>query len=250
MKTNVRIFPTPMQLAEDFALELTQLIHKASDAGEILYIMLPGGNSPKLLFRFLAKQTQGNSTWDHVHLFWCDERCVSPGSPESNYGMTRQLLLDQINIPEANIHRIHGEEDPEKEAIRYAAELRTVPFSRQGFPGFDLILLGIGEDGHTASIFPDRMDLLRSANLCEVSTHPVTHQKRITVTGEVMNNAAHIVFLVTGRNKANVIADIFRHAAESGKYPASKIHPVHGRLTWLLDRDAATLLTENDLQPY
>jgi len=136
-----------------------------------------------------------------------------------------------------------GENEPWMEAERYSSEiLENVPL-RLGVPRFDIIYLGLGEDGHTASIFPGNLDLFDSSRICEVAVHPATGQKRITLTGTVINNAARVIFAVSGRNKAEIVAEILENPS-SGNYPASVVKPLSGRLTWHLDLEAASLLTQ------
>jgi len=240
----VKVYPTNDDLAKDFASEVIQKFDDASQLGKPFYLMLSGGNTPKLLFEYMAKFSRDKKCWDHVHLYWGDERCVPPEHPDSNFGMAKQTLLDHINIPAKNIHRIHGEDDPEKEAMRYAAELAAVPAFENGSPVFDLIMLGMGDDGHTVSIFPVNLFLMKSQKLCEVSSHPKTGQKRITVTGGVINQANKVVFLVTGKNKAVILAEILGKTNSYLNYPASHVHPEKGELNWLLDKDAAFFLDE------
>jgi 6-phosphogluconolactonase len=247
MKTHLKIYLTDEQLAEDFALEIIQKIKNTSKSGRNFYLMLPGGNTPKILFEVLARQSGKISIWNDVQIYWGDERCVPPDHPDSNFGLAKSILLNSVSIPIENIHRIRGEESPEREAVRYAREISMVPLSVHGNPVFDLIINGIGEDGHTTSIFPNNMQLLRSFKLCEVSEHPLTHQKRITITGRVISSASSLAFLVTGKQKAKVIADIFRKTADSVNYPATYARPESGELIWLLDQDAASLLTQDDI---
>lgn len=235
MTTEVKIYPSISELAEEFAGEIIEKINEQAKAGEAFYVMLSGGSTPKLLFGFLAKLSSKVESWAHVHFYWGDERCVPPDDPESNYMMAKEGLLDKIHIPEANIHRIFGENDPEKEAIRYAAEISMIP-------NFDLIMLGMGDDGHTVSIFPNNLGLLNSSKLCEIGIHPKTGQKRITITGKVINAAKVVAFLVTGKNKAGIIAEIFSKTGLYLTYPASYIHPQKGELKWLLDEEAASLI--------
>jgi 6-phosphogluconolactonase len=178
--------------------------------------------------------------WERIHLFWGDERCVPPDQEESNYGMTQKYLLNFIDIPEKNIHRVKGEYNPEKEAERYSKDIVKGVSSENGLPGFDLIMLGLGEDGHTASIFPDQMHLLNSDKVCEVSTHTSTGQKRITLTGNVINNSKRIIFLVTGKSKAEILKKIINEKKKI--YPAEFIEPVNGNLDFFIDSDAAELL--------
>ena len=174
-----------------------------------------------------------------MHFFWGDERCVPPDHSESNYKMTSDHLLTKIEIPDKNIHRVKGEIEPQSEADRYAAEIKNLVAVEGDLPKFDLVMLGMGEDGHTASIFPHQMHLLQSENICEVATHPESGQKRITLTGKVINNAAQVVFLVTGKSKAEKMFEILEQQGRWKDYPATYIQPHNGSLTWFLDRTAA-----------
>jgi 6-phosphogluconolactonase len=234
-----RVFPTPQELAEAFAAELINQISEASAKSLSFTLALSGGSTPKLLFTVLAEKFAKSVDWNQVHLFWVDERCVPPDDPESNYGMTNMILLKKIDIPDSNIHRIKGEANPETEAIRYAEEISRYTRSLNGNPVFDHIILGMGEDGHTASIFPGNQELMFSEKLCEVSFHPVSGQKRITITGKVINNPDHITFLVTGSSKAPVIEHIF---IKNTILPAFLIVPAHGEIKWLLDKKAAEFI--------
>jgi 6-phosphogluconolactonase len=233
-----KIFSTPRDLAEAFALDLIEMIRESGIQKSVFTIALSGGNTPMLLFSVLAEKYCKSVDWSLVHFFWGDERCVPPDDPESNYGAANQVFLSRIGIPEKNIHRIRGEEDPEKEAVRYCKEVASFTRSGNNLPVFDLIILGIGEDGHIASIFPRNMRLLESGMICEVAVHPVTGQKRITITGKVINNSDSVIFLVTGQNKAQIIDSIFRKRADSVNFPASFVIPLHGKVIWLLDEQA------------
>ncbi|HAM10902.1 MAG: 6-phosphogluconolactonase [Bacteroidetes bacterium GWE2_41_25] len=244
MDPSVRIFRTPYELAEKFAEEMVQMIKDAADKKVPVSVALSGGSTPELLFSVLGDHFSKSAPWDFVNFFWGDERCVPPVSPESNFGMTFRSLFKKIKIPQRNIHRIYGEHDPSHEAIRYSDLLsRSIPV-RDGFPVFDLVLLGLGEDGHTASIFPDRTELFHSDKICEVSLHPVSRQKRITITGRVINNAERVRFLVTGSNKAEVIKRIIGREKSAVNLPASLVVSSVGNLGWLLDSNAGSLLKD------
>jgi 6-phosphogluconolactonase len=238
----IKIFPTPFELAERFAEELVNMIKEATKSKKNFSVALSGGSTPELLFSVLGDHFSNSVSWEFVHFFWGDERCVSPEDPESNYGMTRRKLLGKIDIPSANIHRIKGEENPEKEASRYSVEISDCTAKRNGMPVFDLIILGLGEDGHYASIFPGNNELLNSVKICEVAVHPVTLQKRITLTGRVINNADFVTFLVTGKYKADIVAKVINKSISSIDFPSSAVVPEYGLLTWFLDKDAASLL--------
>ena len=242
MEKNIKIFATPFELAWNFAEEIVDTINESTKNNKTFTIALSGGSTPETLFTILGKKFEGKVPWQFVHIFWVDERCVSPDDKESNFGMANKRLLSKIKIPSVNIHRIRGEDDPEKEAIRYSAEISAFTVERDGLPLFDLIILGMGEDGHTASIFPGHTELFDSEKICEVAIHPVTKQKRITITGRVINNAENISFLVTGERKAGVIEKLFKKRSTNQDYPASHVNPVHGRLNWFFDKDAGRFL--------
>jgi 6-phosphogluconolactonase len=243
METEIKISSSRADLAFEFASELAAMINNAAAKGKYLNVALSGGNTPSHLFTVLANQFADKIKWEFVHFFWGDERCVPPDDPESNYGMTRRVLFEKIKIPASNIHRVRGEDKPQKEAERYSSEILSFTRLKDNLPRFDLIILGLGEDGHTASIFPGNESLFRSGKVCEVAVHPVTGQKRITLTGSVLNNAEIIIFLVTGTAKADIVADIIERPGITD-YPAASVEPVHGTLKWYLDIDAASMLSQ------
>jgi len=238
----VKIFDTPTDLAESMASELKKIYEVVILKKGKVSIALSGGNTPKLLFQTLSNNYKDKIDWSKVNLFWVDERCVPPESEESNFGMTYKYLLSNINIPGSNIHRIEGENIPYNEAERYAGVLRNNLRLENNLPKLDITLLGMGDDGHTASIFPDQMYLLNSDNYCEVAMNPYTGQKRITLTGKVINNSERIYFLVTGKNKAEIVKDILEKENEYKKYPASHIEEVNGQIKWYLDKGASAKL--------
>jgi 6-phosphogluconolactonase len=243
LDTVIKISPSQDELAHDLARELADMINSAAEIKKILNIVLSGGSTPGLLFSTIADHFSDSISWDNVHFFWGDERCVPPEDPESNFGMAKRALLDRIKIPSSNIHRIIGENNPEKEAVRYSKEIASFIRNKDGLPVFDLIILGLGEDGHTASIFPGNQELITSEKICRVAIHPSTLQKRVTMTGRVINNADIIIFLVTGSHKAEMVSAIIDHPGITD-YPAALIEPVHGVLKWYLDSDAAAMLNQ------
>lgn len=239
MRENYKLFKTPTETAQAFGDYLIQTIEKSED---IFHCALSGGSTPKLLFDYLAEKYPDNELWKRVHFYWGDERCVPPGHEESNYKMTKEHLLDKINIPDENIHRVLGENDPLTEANRYSHELQTFIPLEDEKPVFDLIILGMGTDGHTASIFPHQKELLHSEKICDVAKHPDTGQYRVTLTGNVINLAREVVFLVTGENKKEKIHEIFNKTGDWKTYPASHIQPKRGILKWFMDGDAGTYI--------
>jgi 6-phosphogluconolactonase len=239
LKRPFRIYKTTSDLAEAFAIELIKEISEAAVKKALFTIALSGGSTPAILYSVLAEKYGQAVDWRFVHFFWGDERCVPVNDPESNFGAATSIFLGRIDIPEKNIHRIRGEADPSAEAVRYASEIIDNTRSSGGFPVFDHIILGMGEDGHTVSIFPSNSQLLFSDKLCEVATHPLTGQKRVTITGKVINNSEAVTFLVTGHSKAEMVEQIFKKESD---FPASFIIPSHGRLVWLLDEKASRLI--------
>jgi 6-phosphogluconolactonase len=235
-------FPDVDALSEALCNDFEDYILELGMSQARINLALSGGNTPRAFFQKLAgshAQDNKKSYWEKIHIFWVDERCVSPDHPDSNYGMTRKYLLRPVGFEENNIHRIRGENDPQLECIRYMDEIKgNIPF-RNGFPVFDWTFLGAGEDGHTASIFPDRPDLIHHDDVCAVVKHPFTGQYRITLTGNVLANARRLTFLVTGASKCNIITKILNKDQTAEKYPAAAIIPVSGTIEWYLDKAAA-----------
>ena len=236
----LKISKTKHEVALNFSRFLANLIANR----EVVHIALSGGSTPKIVFDELAANFQEDIDWSKVHLYWGDERCVEPTDDQSNYKMTVDHLISKINIPKENIHRIKGENEPEYEAKRYAGLLATQMPYENGIPKFDLILLGMGDDGHTASIFPYEIELWYSEWFCEVAVHPDSEQKRVTLTGKIINNADTVAFLVTGGSKAEKFSEIKNRSGAYKKYPARLVNPSSGRLLWFLD-EAAAGLTSN-----
>lgn len=241
METTIKISQSPFDLARDLAADIAEMINRSASGKRPFTFVLSGGSTPKMLFNVLADNYSDSIPWSIVHFFWGDERCVPPGDPESNYGMTERFLLSRIPVPGVNIHRIRGEDDPLNEAKRYSSEILLNTLSINNVPVFDLVILGIGEDGHTASIFPGNKELLVTDKIMDLAIHPVTLQKRLSLSAPVINNASNIVFLVSGTGKAGVVADVIENK-EIVDYPASFIQPSHGHLRWYLDSDSASLL--------
>jgi 6-phosphogluconolactonase len=237
--SEIKIYPSAQQLAEVLASEIAALANEAEEQETNLNIALCGGTTPKRLYSVLSDIYAEDIPWGRVHLFWSDERCVPYSHADSNYGFAREHLLDSIPIPSKNIHFIKGDADPESEAERYSSEIENFVEISNNLPRFDLILLGVGSDGHTASIFSDRMDILSSDNICETTVNPENGQKRVTLTGNVINNAASVVFIVTGVEKSEVVAAILDDYEEAEDYTAAYIFPEDGLLNWYLDEDAA-----------
>lgn len=235
--TEVKIYPTPQNVCEAVAEELLNLTQNSQQPR--FDIALSGGKTPGKLFQLLGTEYRDSIPWQRIHLWWGDERCVPPTSKKSNFKTANDLLITNISIPGENIHRIKGEDEPEKEALRYAEEIRLNVKSRGGDPVFDLLILGLGEDGHTASIFPDQIELMQNENICVVATHPITGQKRISLSGRVLNNANQIFFMVSGEKKSLRISEIMNDDEAAKLLPAYYISPNNGSLIWFIDEAAA-----------
>jgi len=243
MERIIRVYRSLSELSHGVAGEMMNVINKAALSGKRVNIALSGGNTPKTLFSFLGNYYCDSIKWKAVDFFWSDERCVPPHSPESNYRLAKETFLNKTGIYSKNIHRIKGENNPEREAVRYSSEIRKITESAFGIPAFDIIFLGIGEDGHTASLFPGNENVLNSSRICEAVVHPTSGQKRITMTLEVINNAMRIFFLATGLNKAGIVAEVINNPGIAS-VPASMVNPYNGKVYWFLDYDAASELSQ------
>lgn len=232
----LKIYKDKQEVAIAFSKYLADFIGES----KTVHIALSGGSTPKIVFDELATSFKDEIDWEKVHFYWGDERCVPPTDDESNYKMTVVHLLSKIDIPQRNIHRVKGEEDPEKEAKSYASLLEKKLPMVEGVPQFDLVILGMGDDGHTASIFPHEIHLWNSDANCEVALHPESGQRRVTITGRVINNAKVVAFLVTGAGKSEKVRIITQNESGSEKYPASLVNPTSKELVWFLDQDAAS----------
>ena len=242
MNSNVHVYQTPETTARAVAELILAKAKEKNKKSLPLNIALSGGNTPKLLFKLLADEYVDTIPWHFVRLFWVDERCVPPTHVESNYGMTYENLLKNVPIHDANIFPIQGEIDPKTEARRYQDILESQLPTYNGVPKFDLILLGMGDDGHTASIFPNELSLLHSELFVAVSMHPVTNQKRITLTGQILNHSDEVIFLITGSSKAGVLNQIIHRKTNFENYPASYIHAQSVPAQFYLDKAAAEKL--------
>lgn len=202
---------------------------------------LSGGSTPRALYRRLADEFKTQVDWSRVHFFWGDERHVPPDHPESNYRMAREAMLDALAPPPANVHRIRAEEpDAAVAAALYEAELRAFfALSAGEWPRFDQVLLGLGKDGHTASLFPGGEAVRERERLVVASCVEAQNTFRITLTPPVINHAARAVFLVSGDDKAEALRAVLEGAREPERYPAQV---VEGNVLWMVDRSAARLL--------
>jgi len=236
-KPVLKIFPDKNLLARALKTEIQEFLE--STFSKSVNIALSGGSTPRTIYEKWAT-IQDNSLWRNVHFFWGDERCVPPNHEDSNYKMTYKSFLSKIQISSSQIHRIRGEENPETEATRYENEIyNTVPADAKGVPQFHWILLGIGNDGHTASIFPDSDLMLGKRKIVGIVRHPTTGQKRVSFGLKLINSAKRVTFLITGREKAKTLGDIINGNPDSLKYPAALVNPEQGILEFYIDEPAS-----------
>lgn len=208
-------------------------------------IALSGGATPKGLYeRFASEDFRHQIPWDQLHLFWGDERCVPPEDPESNYFLADKTLISRVPIPPENVHRMPGEQaDPEKAADEYEQTLRDFFRPSPGeWPTFDLVLLGIGSDGHTASLFPGSLVLQEKKRWVVAPYVEKLKSYRLTLTLPVFNNAAHMIFLVAGTEKAQVMKELQVSSQTQARFPFQLIRPHDGRLVFFLDKASARFI--------
>jgi 6-phosphogluconolactonase len=233
------------ELSRQSAERFSQLVNRSVQGSGRFTVALSGGSTPKHLYSLLASPDyKERILWNNVHLFWGDERCVPPDHPESNFGMVRESLLSKIKIPAENIHRMAGEREPQAAAAEYEKHLQEFFGLESGaLPRFDLILLGIGEDGHTASLFPGSDALNETERLVISPFVEKLNSYRLTLTLPVLNSRAEVWFLVTGASKADAVKKVLRGSAD---LPAAKVQPVNGRLVWFITQDAAPGVSTTD----
>lgn len=214
----VNSFPSSLEAAH--ALTRAFLYQINTSGTKNFHLAISGGTTPVGLFRLWAEDYKSIIPWGRLHLYWVDERCVPPEESDSNYGMTKRILLDNVSIPIMQIHRIHGEDIPEIEVKRYSFLVEKLLIKENLCPVFDCILLGIGVDGHTSSLFPGQNYLLNSPEIYAVSVHPQTRLKRIALTGLPILHAKKVFFYVLGKNKTDVLKEVIKG---NDNYPAGYI---------------------------
>ena len=241
-----RVSPTAEDLAAAAAEFFAVVVSAAVAARGVARVALAGGTTPKRMFALLADRSApyfAQVPWERLQIFWVDERCVPPTDAESNYRMTEEALLSHVPVAAAQIHRIEGELDPEVAAARYEAAIRAaVRLEGAQIPAFDLVLLGLGEDGHTASLFPHTEALNELGRIAVANHVPQKETWRITLTWPVINRGREVAFLIEGAAKAQVVRDVFLGAYDPEAKPAQLVRPASGRLTLLLDAAAAEKL--------
>jgi 6-phosphogluconolactonase len=233
---------SPVHLADKAVHLLIRAAMASLRKKKVFALALSGGTTPRAMHRLLAEEPLlSEIPWDGIHLFWVDERCVSAEDPASNYGTALGDFLDRVPIPDEHIHPMPGEVAPEEGAFMYQDELiRSFGPQNGQLPTLDLVFLGVGTDGHIASLFPGDPALEEKERLVVAVRGGEPNVNRLTLTLPVLNRSRQIVFLVSGMNKAGIMRSLFE--GRDSRLPAQMIHPMNGRLTWLLDRDAASLL--------
>jgi 6-phosphogluconolactonase len=238
----IRVLDNLADLSQSAMTEFIGVAVEAVRSKGRFCVALCGGSTPRGLFTLLSKQPPDSLPWKNIYFFWGDERHVPPDHPDSNYRMAFEALLSKIPIPSENIFRVHAEEkDADTAAIQYEQALRTFFHLRADeFPRFDLMLLGMGPDGHTASLFPETRAIGEATRLVVANWVDKLHAFRITMTLPVLNNSAYVLFLVSGHDKAKVLRDVLK--SPTLEMPASLVRPTRGRLVWMADRQAASAL--------
>ena len=236
----LRVFSDPSSMNHAAADLVAAACREAVASQGRFAIALSGGNTPRDLYRLLTEAPYRDQIdWAISHVFWVDERSVPPAHPDSNYGVVHDLLLSRVPLPPANIHRIHGEDRPETAALAYEVDLRK--FFGTAMPAFDLVLLGMGEDGHTASLFPSHPAVEESARLVIPVVNIAGGHQRVTMTLPVLAHASVLLFFVTGFAKAEAVSKVLEQGNPE-RYPAGMVNARSSKVQWFMDRAAASLL--------
>jgi 6-phosphogluconolactonase len=237
----VRVFSRPEDLFEAAAEEFIRLANAAVREKGYFDVALSGGSTPKALFSLLASKPAGTIPWKQIRFFWGDERHVAPDHPDSNYRMANEAMLSLVSLDPKNVFRVPAENpDAGAAAAHYDETVRgAFQTGNNGVPTFDLILLGLGPDGHTASLFPRTKALHEKSRLVVANWVDKFKTDRITFTVPVINHAANVMFLVTGKDKAPAMAAVFDGKSDPEQFPAKLVRPATGSLTWLVGQEAA-----------
>ncbi len=244
VRGELHVYPDSESVAAGLAQLIVDVGQTALTDRGAFYLVLAGGNTPRDAYRLLAQHPYKNAlAWSDVYVYFGDERCVDPTDARSNYNMARETFLDAVAIPPHNIHRIRGEIEPAIAASEYARILRD---DLGNDPRFDLVLLGLGPDGHTASLFPGTPPMTDVDALVRAVVSPLDVHDRITMTPKPINGARAVAFAVEGETKAAVVAAVRDGPHDPTKYPAQIVAPQDGRLLWLVDALAASQTNPHD----
>ena len=244
IKVEYFVYEDAAAFAQHAARYFSDQITQAVTARGVARIAISGGNTPKPVFALLAAEPYLSTVpWGKVQLFWVDERSVAPDQPDSNYGMTKKALLDKVPIPAENVFRMEGELEPEEAAAKYESAIRnTLRLEGAELPTFDLVALGMGDDGHTASLFPHTEGLHEFGRLVIANHVPQKDTWRITLTSPVINQARNVIFLIQGADKAEPLKRVLLGDYDPETLPSQLIQPAAGKITILLDKAAAAEL--------
>lgn len=243
-RQEVLVFKDLDALSHAAAKMVVSLSREAVASHKTFAVALSGGSTPGGLYSLLGRSPYCDDIdWKRVHVFWADERCVPRDHPESNFKLAFDAFLSKVALPDGNIHRIRGEYEPACAAEKYERDIRSF-FGTGSFPVFDLIILGAGEDGHTASLFPGDASLREKTRIAAPAYLEPSKRNRVTLTLPVLNHAAKVLFLAAGHAKAGVVHEIVENG-NPNRYPAGLVKPVRGSDTWMVDQEAAGLLTSS-----
>ncbi len=247
MNPDIRIFPDGETLSHEAVHLIIRLAQQAVTENGRFCIALSGGGTPQRLFQLLGLSPHKDQMpWEHTHLFWGDERLVSPDDAGSNYGQAHAIFIGKVPIPNENIHRAHGELDSDTAVSDYKTQLKK--FAQNGeWPRFDVVLLGLGSDGHTAALFPGPITPEEETDpvIPVTANYDGRPAQRLSLTPQVFNDARNVIFLVTGANKAETVTAVINGPADLEHLPAQRIQPHTGSLIWFLDKPAASALNTN-----
>jgi len=232
----MRVFNDHSQLSLAASRTFVRNAAQAVEARGRFLAALSGGSTPAALYRLLA---HSDVDWPHVHLFWGDERCVPVDDPANNYAQARAALLEEVHIPAENVHPIPSTLPPEEAAADYARLLERYAEPPLKWPRFDLVLLGLGEDGHTASLFPGSPVEVEAPVIAVTGDYQGRPAQRVTLTPPVFNSARLVIFLVSGAGKSAALASVFKGGRHPDRWPAQRIRPTDGRVSWMVDAQAA-----------
>ena len=244
-KPLVKIFPSTSAMSLAAAELFSEQVNEAGRKQHSVHIALSGGSTPTTLFQLLAQSPyQETIPWQKIHFYWADERCVPPEDAESNYGQAWQSLLARVPVLTQNIHRVKGELEPKAAAQDYINQLRQNATGALSWPVLDCVLLGMGADGHTASLFPGQVNSAETTSpaIAVTADYAGRPANRVTLTPLVFNSARHIIFLVSGENKAKAVSEVLFGPSDPLHLPAQRIRPVNGDVTWILDQPAAAMV--------
>jgi len=241
MKTDIRIFKDSEAMSIAAAEIFVQEAALAVRARGRFLVALSGGSTPSGLYRLLADEPfRSKLDWAKTFIFWGDERCVLPDDEGSNYRQAQDLLLSHVPVPEKKILRIKGEREPAEASVDYTQILKRFAAPGLDWPRFDFVLLGMGEDGHTASLFPGSQVEADSPTLAVSAEYQGRPANRVTLTPLVFNSARNILFLVAGENKASTLKEVLSDAYQPERFPAQRIRPTDGKVIWLVDEAAGS----------